>query len=132
MTQTIDIDCCPLSVDLKKLNMKKLFLLSAIFALLSSCVEEKAKVVDANLDIVPVPQEVVVCMNDNGFQLNKETVIVYENEANQFNAEFLQSYLKNIFKKDLKIRRDNNASNSVNLNIIDPSECENFNLANDK
>ena len=139
MTQTIDIDCYPLSVDLKKLNMKKLFLLSAIFALLSSCVEEKAKVVDANLDIVPVPQEVVVCMNDNGFQLNKETVIVYENEVNQFNAEFLQSYLKNIFKKDLKIRRDvtpvasnNNASNSVNLNIIDPSECENFNLANDK
>ena len=119
--------------------MKKLFLLTTIIALLSSCVEEKAKVVDANLDIVPVPQEVVVCMNDNGFQLNKETVIVYENEANQFNAEFLQSYLKNIFKKNLKIRRDvtpvasnNNASNSVNLNIIDPSECENFNLANDK
>ena len=46
--------------------MKKLFLLTAIFAMLSSCVEEKATVVDANLDIVPVPQEVVVCMNDNG------------------------------------------------------------------
>ena len=114
--------------------MKKLFLLSAIFALLSSCVEEKAKVVDANLDIVPVPQEVVVCMNDNGFQINKETVIIYENEANQFNAEFLQSYLKNIFKKDLKICRDATAvtSNCVNLNIVDSSECENYNLENDK
>ena len=83
--------------------MKKLFLLTAIIALLSSCVEENAKVVDANLNIVPVPQEVVVALNDNGFQLNKETVIVYENEANKFNAEFLQSYLKNIFKSNLKI-----------------------------
>ena len=72
-------------------KMKKLFLLTAIIALLSSCVEKKATVVDANLDIVPVPQEVVVCMNDNGFQLNKETAIVYENEANKFNAEFFKS-----------------------------------------
>ena len=79
--------------------MKRILLLSAIFALLSSCVEKKTTVVDANLDIVPVPQEVVVCMNENGFQLNKETVIIYENEANKFNAEFLQSYLKNVFKK---------------------------------
>ena len=135
MTLTLTVVCCPLSVDQKVKNMKKLFLLSAIFALLSSCVDDKAKVVDANLDIVPVPQEVVVCMNDNGFQLNKETVIIYENEANQFNAEFLQSYLKNIFKKDLKICRDVTpvaSNNSISLNIVDPSECENYNLANDK
>ena len=112
-------------------NMKKLFLLTAIFALLSSCVEEKAVVVDANLDIVPVPQEVVVALNDNGFQLNKETVIVYENEANKFNAEFLQSYLKNIFKSNLKIA-DKAENNYVSLNIVDASECENLGLTNDK
>ena len=119
--------------------MKRLFLLSAIFALLSSCAEKKATIVDANLDIVPVPQEIVVCMNDNGFQLNKETVIVYEKEANKFNAEFLQSYLKNIFKSNLKICRDvtpvasdNNTSNSINLNIVDSSECEKLGLENDK
>ena len=109
--------------------MKKLILLSAIFAMLSSCVEKKAPVVDANLDIVPVPQEVVVCMNENGFQLNKETV-----EANQFNAEFLQSYLKNIFKKDLKIGRDLSSlasNNSINLNIVDASQCESLGLKND-
>ena len=118
--------------------MKRLFLLTTIIALLSSWVEKKAAVVDANLDIVPVPQEVVVCMNDNGFQLNKETVIVYENEANKFNAEFLQSYLKNIFKSNLKINRDvnheasdNNTSNSINLNIVDSSQCESLGLKND-
>ena len=112
-------------------KMKKLFLLTAIIALLSSCVEENAKVVDANLNIVPVPQEVVVALNDNGFQLNKETVIVNENEANKFNAEFLQSYLKNIFKSNLKIA-DNAENNYVSLNIVNPSECENLGLKNDK
>ncbi len=111
--------------------MKKLFLLTTIIALLSSCVEDNAKVVDANLDIVPVPQEVVVAMNDNGFQINKETVIVYENEANKFNAEFLQSYLKNIFKSNLKID-DKAENNYVSLNIVNPSECENLGLTNDK
>ena len=112
--------------------MKRILLLSAIFALLSSCVEKKATVVDANLNIVPVPQEVVVCMNENGFQLNKETVIIYENEANEFNAEFLQSYLKNIFKKDLKIRKDvTPVTNSISLNIVDASQCETLGLAND-
>ena len=131
MTSTLTVVCCPLSVDQKVKNMKKLFLLTAIFALLSSCVEEKAVVVDANLDIVPVPQEVVVALNDNGFQLNKETVIVYENEANKFNAEFLQSYLKNIFKSNLKIA-DKAENNYVSLNIVDASECENLGLANDK
>ena len=131
MTSTLTVVCCPLSVDQKVKNMKKLFLLTTIIALLSSCVEENAKVVDANLNIVPVPQEVVVCMNDNGFQLNKETVIVYENEANKFNAEFLQSYLKNIFKSNLKIA-DNAENNYVSLNIVNPSECENLGLANDK
>ena len=131
MTSTQTVVCCPLSVDQKVKNMKKLFLLTTIIALLSSCVEDNAKVVDANFDIVPVPQEVVACMNDNGFQLNKETVIVYENEANKFNAEFLQSYLKNIFKSNLKIA-DNAENNYVSLNIVNPSECENLGLANDK
>ena len=113
--------------------MKKLFLLSAIFALLSSCVDKKAAVVDANLDIVPVPQEVVVCMNENAFQLNKETIIIYNDDANKFNAEFLQSYLKNIFKKDLKICRDITpmTSNSINLNIIDACQCESLGLKDD-
>ena len=118
--------------------MRKLLLLSSIAILLASCANDKSESVNANLDIVPMPQEAVVCLNEDAFLLNDKTVIVYDNEENQFNAEFLQSYLKNIFKKDLKInvetyRRasETTISNSINLNIVDASECEVSGLAND-
>ena len=118
--------------------MKKLLLLSSIAILLSSCANNKGESVNANLDIVPVPQEVVVCSNEDAFLLNDKTVIVYDNEANQFNAEFLQSYLKNIFKKNLQIHveaqgraSETAASNSINLHIVDTSICEELGLVND-
>ena len=113
--------------------MKKLFLLTSIALLLSSCVEKKGEAVKANLDIVPIPQTMIVNSIEEGFILNDNTVIVYNDEANQFNAEFLQSYLKNIFKKDLKTTlKSESESASINLNIIDASKCEEMGLANDK
>ena len=110
--------------------MKKLLLATSVAILLSSCANNNGESVNANLDIIPVPQEMVVCMNEDAFLLSDKTAIVYDNEENQFNAEFLQSYLKNIFKKDLKITNQT-ATNSINLNIVDASECEALNLVND-
>ena len=118
--------------------MRKLLLLSSVAVLLSSCVQNKGESVNANLDIIPIPQEMVVCQNEDAFLLNDKTTIIYENEENQFNAEFLQSYLKNIFKKDLQIHieaqgrvSETTTSNSINLNIVDASRCEELNLAYD-
>lgn len=118
--------------------MKKLLLISSIAILLSSCAENKGTSINANLDIIPVPQTMIVNSIEGGFMLNDKTVIVYDNDANHFNAEFLQSYLRNIFKKDLKIQvesygrmSENKISNSINLNIVDSSKCEDLGLAND-
>lgn len=115
--------------------MKKLLLLTSIAILLSSCAENQGTTVNANLDIVPMPQEMVVCLNEDAFILNEKTLIVYDNDANQFNAEFLQSYLKNIFKKDIETISSSESasgSNSINLNIVDASKCEELGLVNDK
>ena len=115
--------------------MKKLLLLTSIVILLSSCAENQGTTVNANLDIVPMPQEMVVCLNEDAFILNEKTLIVYDNDANQFNAEFLQSYLKNIFKKDIETISSSESasvSNSINLNIVDASKCEELGLVNDK
>ena len=118
--------------------MKKLLLISSIAILLSSCAENKGTSINANLDIIPVPQTMIVNSIEGGFMLNDKTVIVYDNDANHFNAEFLQSYLRNIFKKDLKIQvetyggmSENKILNSINLNIVDSSKCEDLGLAND-
>lgn len=115
--------------------MKKLLLLTSIAILLSSCAENQGTTVNANLDIVPMPQEMVVCLNEDAFILNEKTLIVYDNDVNQFNAEFLQSYLKNIFKKDIETissSESTSVSNSINLNIVDASKCEELGLVNDK
>lgn len=115
--------------------MKKLLLLTSIAILLSSCAENQGTTVNANLDIVPMPQEMVVCLNEDAFILNEKTLIVYDNDVNQFNAEFLQSYLKNIFKKDIETISSSESasvSNSINLNIVDASKCEELGLVNDK
>ena len=114
--------------------MKKLLLLTSIAVLLSSCAEKQTEIAKAKLDIVPVPQTMIVNPIENAFILNDETVIVYDNDANQFNAEFLQSYLKNIFKKDIETISSSESasvSNSINLNIVDASKCEELGLAND-
>ena len=70
--------------------MKKLLLLTSIAVLLSSCAEQQTEIAKAKLDIVPVPQTMIVNPIENAFILNDKTVIVYDNDANQFNAEFLQ------------------------------------------
>ena len=118
--------------------MKKLLLLTSIAVLLSSCAEKQTEIAKAKLDIVPVPQIMIVNPIENAFILNDKTVIVYDNDANQFNAEFLQSYLKNIFKKDLKIHveaygrmSESKTLNTINLNIVNASKCEELGLAND-
>lgn len=116
--------------------MKKILLLTSIVILLSSCADNKGASVNANLDIIPVPQEIVVCQNEDAFLLNDNTTIVYDNEENQFNTEFLQSYLKNIFKKDLKIIYASKLEsvsklNTINLNIVDVAKCEELGLVND-
>ena len=113
--------------------MKRLLLLTSIAVMLASCTDKNNEAAKANLDIIPVPQTMIVNSIENGFILNNKTIIVSENPENQFNAEFLQSYLENIFKKEIHVDAHGRVSkNSINLNIIDEKQCEELGLANDK
>ena len=113
--------------------MKRLLLLTSIAVMLASCTDKNNEAAKANLDIIPVPQTMIVNSIENGFILNNKTIIVSENPENQFNAEFLQSYLENIFKKEIHVDAHGRVSkNSINLNIIDEKQCEELGLVNDK
>ena len=73
----------------------------------------------ANLDIVPKPNMMSV-EKGQGFKINRKTVIVCKDEANKFNAEYLQSHLKNVFKKgDFSIVLNYNKSNSIEIELSD-------------
>ncbi len=114
--------------------MKRLLLLTSIAVLLASCDSRNNEAAKANLDIIPVPQTMIVNSIENGFILNNKTIIVSDNLENQFNAEFLQSHLENIFKKDVEIQVEAHgrvSNNSINLNIVDVKQCEELGLVND-
>ncbi|MBQ8223639.1 MAG: family 20 glycosylhydrolase [Bacteroidales bacterium] len=115
--------------------MKKILLLTSIVVVLASCINKNNETAKANLDIIPVPQTMIVNSIENGFILDSKTVIVSNNSENQFNAEFLQSHLENIFKKDIEIlveTQERVSNNSINLNIIDETQCEEMGIVNDK
>lgn len=115
--------------------MKRLLLLTSIAVMLASCANKNNEAAKANLDIIPVPQTMIVNSIENGFILNNKTLIVSDNPENQFNAEFLQSHLENIFKKEIEIQVETHvrvSKNSINLNIIDEKQCEELGLVNDK
>ena len=81
--------------------MKKLLLAATMVAMFSACAD-KAKM-QANLDIVPKPNVMELAEQCNQFNINTKTVIVSDNEESKFNAEYLQSYLKNIINGDFVV-----------------------------
>ncbi|MGN0032318.1 MAG: beta-N-acetylhexosaminidase [Candidatus Limimorpha sp.] len=96
---------------------KKLLFVLISIGFLTSC--SRKIVVNASLDIVPRPHSLELVSSDAGsnvFALNDKAVIVCDNEANAFNAAYLQSYLKNIFKGDFNIV-ENATDSFVSLNI---------------
>ena len=114
--------------------MKRLLLLTSIAVMLASCDSKNNEAAKANLDIIPVPQTMIVNSIENGFILNNKTIIVSDNPENQFNVEFLQSHLENIFKKDVEIQVEAHGrvyNNSINLSIVDEKQCEELGLVND-
>ena len=70
----------------------------------------------ASLDIVPKPQKIEM-VGGRDCRINKRTVIVAKDAVNQFNAEYLQSYLKNVCKGDFAIVPDYKKSNRIELLI---------------
>lgn len=87
----------------------------------------------ANLDIVPKPNMIKV-EKEQGFKLDRRTIIVNDNDDNKFNAEFLQAHLKKQFKKDrFKIRPTRRHSNNILIKLTDTIEnAEAYNLIIDK
>lgn len=100
--------------------MKKSLLIAAMVAMLSSCSTEIAR--QANLEIVPKPNEMEIIQQgqpDFGdFVINPKTVILSQNAENQFNAEYLQSYLKNVIDGEFVIKSDSK-KNFISLEIND-------------
>ena len=87
----------------------------------------------ANMDIVPKPSMMVV-EKGQGFKINKKTIIFIDNEENRFNAEYLQSHLKNVFKKgDFEVKTVRRHSNCIMIKLTDTIELsEAYNIIVDK
>lgn len=87
----------------------------------------------ANLDIVPKPSMVEVT-DGQGFKIDKKTVICIDDEANRFNAEYLQSHLRNVFKKGrFEIKTARRHSDCIIIKLTDTIELpEAYNLIVDK
>jgi len=99
---------------MQKLNQ---VLLGLCLVLLSSC---QSKTEQANYQVIPLPQEVVLT-EGNPFVINAKTVILYteNNELQQKNAEFLAAYLKDITGRTFSTAAANQgaSSNAIVLNI---------------
>ncbi|MCQ2317873.1 MAG: family 20 glycosylhydrolase [Bacteroidales bacterium] len=100
--------------------MRKLLFAAAMTAMLYACSEKVTR--QANLEIVPKPNDVEIFQqgqHDFGnFVIDTKTIIVSDDVENQFNAEYLQSYLKNAVEGDFLI--ENNAKkNFISLEIND-------------
>lgn len=96
--------------------MKKLLLAATMVAMLSACSDKT--IMQANLDIVPKPNVMELVEQSHQFNINVKTVIVSDNEESQFNAEYLQSYLKNIVKGDFVVLKAAE-KNFIGLEICD-------------
>ncbi len=100
--------------------MRKLLFAAAMTAMLYACSEKVTR--QANLEIVPKPNDVEIFQQGqhdfDNFVIDAKTVIVSDDVENQFNAEYLQSYLKNAVEGDFLI--ENNAKkNFISLEIND-------------
>ncbi|MCQ2315591.1 MAG: family 20 glycosylhydrolase [Bacteroidales bacterium] len=100
--------------------MRKLLFAAAMTAMLCACSEKVTR--QANMEIVPKPNDVEIFQqgqNDFGnFVIDTKTIIVSDDVENQFNAEYLQSYLKNAVEGDFLI--ENSAKkNYISLEIND-------------
>lgn len=93
---------------------------AAMTAMLYACSEKVTR--QANLEIVPKPNDVEIFQqgqHDSGnFVIDTKTVVVFQNVENQFNAEYLQSYLKNAVDGDFVIK-NNAKKNFISLEIND-------------
>jgi len=87
----------------------------------------------ANLDIVPKPCMVAV-EKGQGFKIDSKTIIYIDDEENRFNAEYLQSHLKNVFKKgDFDVKTVRRHSNCIMIKLTDTIELsESYNIIVDK
>lgn len=87
----------------------------------------------ANLDIVPKPSLLEVA-DGQGFKINNKTIICIDDEENRFNAEYLQSHLRNVFKKGrFEIKTTRRHSDCIIIKLTDTIEsAESYNLIVDK
>jgi len=102
--------------------MRKLLLAATLVAILSACSNNKI-IKEANLDIVPKPNAMELAEDIPNFNVNVKTVIVSDNAENQFNVEYLQSYMRNIFKGDFVVLKAA-GKNFISLEICDDIEDE--------
>jgi len=114
--------------------MKKMFLAAAMVAMLSACSNKTAQ--RANLGIVPKPNDLEIIQEGQqgfgDFVINPKTVIVSQCAENQFNAEYIQSYLKNVIDGEFAIKNDSK-KNFISLEIIDEiTDNEAYTLSVDK
>ncbi len=101
----------------EKLSTARKFILIFIIILLWSY----KNVPTANLDIVPKPQTMEL-VGGRDCRINSKTVIEVKDSVNQFNAKYLQSYLRNEFEGDFKIV-DEKDKNKIEL-LIDENLAE--------
>ena len=81
---------------MRKIKIKSMALCSILMLGLSSCSQKET--IMGNLNVIPLPQEVVESQNGSAFVINSSTSISYPegNEKMKRNAEFLASYINKL------------------------------------
>lgn len=104
---------------MKRTIKLSLCLLSALLTLLS-CQEES---IQADYQIIPLPQQIQLKSNEDPFIINKKTNILYPkgNKKLKEYAQLLAQYIEEKTHKEITIDSGTKANNSIILQIVPQS-----------
>lgn len=106
----------PIGNYMSKSKIKSIALCSMLMLGFSSCSQKET--ITGNLNVIPLPQEVIEAQNGSSFIINSSTSISYpeDNEKMKRNAEFLASYIKKLTGVKVKLTTSE-TKNSIILKI---------------
>ena len=101
---------------MKRLMLSALYLIPLLFTLLS-CQKES---IQADYQIIPLPQQIQLSADKTPFTLNSQTQILYpaEDKRLQDYAQLLAQYIKTKTHKEIAINTSTDTTNAIILQIL--------------